>query len=763
VNPATSPPDVVSGLPATIRTRLRSVGTAAARNLRSASYLRKWLILGSLLGVIAGLGAVAFYRALSLAGRLILGDLAGYAVPTPAAEGGSLGSPAFPHAWLIPLLVAGGGLVSGVLVNVFAPEAEGHGTDAAIDAVHENPRGVRARAVIVKIIASAITIGSGGSGGREGPTAQISAGFGSLLARVLDLSPSDGRIAVAVGIGSGIGSIFGAPLGGALLSAEILYRDDIEVDALIPGIIASIIGYTVFSAFQGFEPLFGFAGAHYQFTQPIHLAWYAIIGILGGFVGLLYAKSFYGMVGLFGRLPIPRMVRPAVGGLLTGVLALGVPQALGTGYGWIQQGLSRQLLGIPIWIVVALPFAKILATSFSIGSGGSGGIFGPGMVIGAFIGASVWRLLEPVAPGIPHSPVPFVVVGMMACFGAIARAPLAVMIMVAEMTGSLSVVAPAMVAVGVATLIVRRADDTIYRSQLQSRAEAPANRLSASMPLSRTLRVADAMTPPRVILSGHNTVPEVVAKLDREGLPGAPVVDERGAFIGTVLRSRLDDRQGDEIEVGRLVDPTAPTITTDARLDSAVEALVNSRTNWVPVLDERRAVAGILSTSALVRGYRAGLQANLRQVSTVARGTVFVDERIAAGAPLDGRSLAEVGLPPGTIVMFLQRGGEPLLPNPETVFRAGDQVGVLTNTNQESVLRQLLEGAGPATGDGGPAGPRWGPDGGSTGGQPVGGAAPAEAMEGSAGEEAPGRASTAGPPAQVPDAADRSVEQRDLR
>ncbi|HLI24421.1 MAG TPA: chloride channel protein, partial [Acidimicrobiales bacterium] len=572
--------------------------------------------------------------------------------------------------------------------------------------VHENPRGVRVRAVVVKIIASALTIGSGGSGGREGPTAQISAGFGSLLARVLDLSPADGRIAVAVGIGSGIGSIFGAPLGGALLSAEILYRDDIEVDALIPGIIASIIGYTVFSAFQGFEPLFGFAGARYHFTQPLHLAWYALIGVIGGFVGLLYAKSFYGITDLFGRLPGPRFVRPAIGGLLTGLLCLGVPQALGTGYGWIQQGLSRQLLGIPIWIVLALPFAKILATSFSIGSGGSGGIFGPGMVIGAFIGGAVWRVLEPVAPGIPHSPTPFVVVGMMACFGAIARAPLAVMIMVAEMTGSLSVLAPAMVAVGLATLIVRRADDTIYRSQLRSRAEAPANRLSASMPLSRSLRVADAMSPPRLILSGRNQADEVAAKLDREGLPGAPVVDERGAFIGTVLRPRLSADVAPDTEVGRLADPTAPTVAADDRLDSALEALVNSKGNWVPVLDPNREVVGILSTSGLVRGYRAGLQANLRQVSSVARGTVFIDERIGRGAPLEGRSLGEVSLPPGTIVMFLQRGGEPLLPNPEIVFRAGDQVGILAHQSQEEALRDLIgrNGRGPASGSSPPAG-----------------------------------------------------------
>src|SRR5664280_3167024 len=145
-----------------------------------------------------------------------------------------------------------------------APEAEGHGTDAAISAVHHNPRGIRFRAVIVKIVASALTIGSGGSGGREGPTGQISAGFASLLARELDLSPADARIAMMAGIGSGIGAIFGAPLGGAVLATEILYRDDFDAEALLPSFVASILGYVIFGAAVGYTPLFGF-NASYQF------------------------------------------------------------------------------------------------------------------------------------------------------------------------------------------------------------------------------------------------------------------------------------------------------------------------------------------------------------------------------------------------------------------------------------------------------------------------------------------------------------------
>ena len=202
----------VLALPSGWRSPLRSLQARAARWLASASYGRKWLVLGVVIGVTAGLGAVIFYEALRATTHLFLGVIAGYTVPTPAGEGGRAASAHFARPWAIPLVACLGALAGAVLVFEIAPEAEGHGTDAAISAVHHNPRGIRLRTVAVKIVASALTIGSGGSGGREGPTGQISAGFGSFLARLLDLSPADARIAVASGIGSGIGSIFGAPL-----------------------------------------------------------------------------------------------------------------------------------------------------------------------------------------------------------------------------------------------------------------------------------------------------------------------------------------------------------------------------------------------------------------------------------------------------------------------------------------------------------------------------------------------------------------------
>jgi CIC family chloride channel protein len=441
--------------------------------IRRSGYLRKWLILGIAIGIIAGLGAVAFYLMLDYSGRALLGFLGGYQVPTAYADGGHQGSGRFERPWAIPLVTFGGAAISAFIVAQLAPEAEGHGTDSAIEAVHTDPRAIRIRAVVVKMVSSALTIGSGGSGGREGPTAQISAGFGSLLTRWLNLSDEDGRVAVSIGIGSGIGAIFGAPLGGAVLAASIVYREDFDYRSLIPGFITSGTAYAVFGSILGFQPLFGFVAPRYQF-EAAQLVWFLVIGIVSAAIGYLYARLFYGTVTLTKRLPGGSVLKPAVGGLLVGLIALVIPQILSSGYGWAQLASGRDtLLGIPLWIVLILPLAKIIATSLSIGTGGSGGIFGPGIVIGAFVGAAIWRLAELVgAPWVPDSPGVFVIVAMMACFGSVAHAPLAVMIMVAEMTGSFSVIPGAMFAVGIAYLLITRTSVSIYQAQRLNR-ESP--------------------------------------------------------------------------------------------------------------------------------------------------------------------------------------------------------------------------------------------------------------------------------------------------
>lgn len=431
--------------------------------------LSRWLVFGLVIGVVSGLGAVIFYWCLSHATQWLLVDLGGYRPPTTVGEGTGLPGGQFTRPWAIPAVTCGAALVAGVLVAKIAPEARGHGTDAAIEAVHHDPTGLRFRAAVVKVIASSLIIGSGGSGGREGPTAQISATVISRLCAVLHIPRADARIAVSAAMASGIGAIFRAPLGGALLGAELLYRDDLEADAIMPGLISSIVAFAVYGSVYGFHPIFGTMSS-LNFVHPLELGWFALVGVGAGLAGRWYAQCFYGGGALLRRTPVPKAVLPAIGGLCVGLLGLAVPAVLGTGYGWVQLEMTRDwLLSAPLWLVLVIPLAKIIATTLSIGSGGSGGVFGPGMVIGGATGAALWRLLHDL-PAVSTSPAPYVIIGMIACFGAIAHAPLGVMLMVAEMTGNLSLLAPAMIAVAVATMVVGQ--KSIFHSQLKDRHEA---------------------------------------------------------------------------------------------------------------------------------------------------------------------------------------------------------------------------------------------------------------------------------------------------
>ncbi len=660
----------------------------ARRQVRRAGYLRKWVVLGAMIGVVGGLGAILFYEALELATRLLLGGLAGYTPPSPAGEGAAAITDPLDAArpWAIPIVVALGGLVSGFLVVRFAPEAEGHGTDAAIAAFHHHPRGIRSRTPVVKLVASALTIGSGGSGGREGPTAQISAGFGSFLGRLLDLDARDARIAVAVGMAAGIGAIFRAPLGGAVLGAELHYRDDVESDALVPSFIATIVAYTIFGGVEGFNPIFG-SQAAYGFSNPAQLAWYGLIGLACGAVGILYIRSFYGFGEWFRRWQIPGPLKPAIAGFLVGCIGLAIPGVLGTGYGYVQAGLNGpSLMDLPLWIVIALPFAKILATSLSIGSGGSGGIFGPGMAIGGLLGAGIWRLVEPIAPAVPAVPGPFVIVAMMALFGSIAHAPLAVMLMVAEMTGNLSMLAPAMVAVGLATFVV--GPRSIYRSQLATRADSPAHRFRFALPLLAAVPAGDAARQPRAVVEATSTVAEAIRRIVAADVPGAPVVSADGTVAGMVDLESLTGQPPEDRVIAHLT-ARDPVIAAEDGLDEALGALADHRRDWAPVAADGRLV-GVLSVRDAIGAYRTALSGNVRQVRGFRAGGLIMETEIGKSSALAGRRVSQIPWPHDVVLIAVERGESVLVPRGDLEIHRGDRLSIFADPAARPAIDALL-------------------------------------------------------------------------
>ena len=366
--------------------------------------------------------------------------------------------------------------------------------------INTAPSAVRIRAMPVKMIASAITIGSGGSGGSEGPTAQMAATSASFIARVLGLEYDEARMAVTAGLAAGVGAIFRAPLGGAMLGVELVFRKDREFAMLIPSLIASGVAYAEFGAVYGYGPMFGHVPGMIV-TAPAQLLIFPLLGLVCGVLARLYTVTFYGVERLFARWQTWPPLRPCVAGLATGALALLVPGVLGTGYGTIQYVLDPQrVLHLSMLVLLMMPLAKILGTSLSIGSGGSGGVFGPCMVVGATAGAALWRLTSVAGAHVvaPGSPALLAAVGMAACLGAAARSPFAITLIAAETCGSWWVLAVAVLAVPVAVVLM--GSDTLYRAQPRDRAELTARRAelleSSTEPLTVAYRsAAPTLTP----------------------------------------------------------------------------------------------------------------------------------------------------------------------------------------------------------------------------------------------------------------------------
>jgi CIC family chloride channel protein len=566
-------------------------------------YLRKWLIIAILIGIVAGIGSILFYLAIKGVTWLLLGKFAGYVPPVPGGEGQTILTP-IARSWMIPVVCTVGGLISGLLVFKFAPEAEGHGTDAAINSFHNKEGFIRRRIPLVKLVASAITIGSGGSAGREGPVALIGAGFGSTIGDIFKLDSHDRRIALAVGIGAGIGAIFKAPLGGALISAEILYRRDFEFEALLPSFIASIVGYSVFASWHGWAPIFTLNTA-YTFNKPEQLIGYAILGIVCGLFGMLYGRTFYRFRDFFGSLKIPNYIKPAIGGLVVGIIGMFLPQILGMGYGWVQFAINNNTAALPIGIMVAVVFGKIVATSLSVGSGGSGGVFAPGLVIGGMVGGVTWSLLHHVNSLVPVDPGPFIILGMMTLFGGIAKAPLAIMIMVSEMTGNYSLLIPSMVSVVIAYFLT--GNSYIYEKQVNTRADSPAHRGEYAIPLLEKIHVAEAMVTDPKIVSSWSSISDIAKLMKANEIDVVPVVDS-GKLVGIVTTrdmARVSEADWFRIKASAVMSKQLIVGYADETLYEAFGRMTKNKISHLPIVnrDHTERLVGFLAIQHIVPTY----------------------------------------------------------------------------------------------------------------------------------------------------------------
>lgn len=568
----------------------------------------KWVFYYVLIGLISGLGAIVFQYLCQIGLYLFLEQLAGYRPHPPAGEVHLFAPTGEPlRRWMLLVLPALGGLVSGWLVYTFAPEAEGHGTDAAIDSYHSLGGFIRGRIPIIKTIASAVTITTGGSGGREGPIAQIGAGFGSFLATKLHLSERERRIMLVAGMAAGIGSIFRAPLAAALFAAEVLYREpEFEAEVIIPAGISSVVGYCVFCLVFGWGSLF--ESPDFVFQNPLELGPYMVLALVLVGAGIFYVKAFYGTHEFFKKLNIPNHFKPAIGGLCTGVIGcFFLKETLAFGYGSAQMALHNEL---PIWILLGIGFGKILTTSLSIGSGGSGGVFGPSVVIGGTIGGAVGQMFHAVIPGVVTEPGAFVVVGMAGFFAGVSSAPISTIIFVSEMTNSHHLLLPSLLVCLMTFMCSRRW--TIYQKQARTKLDSKAHRGHFFVDVLGAIRVKELMSQVRKV----ELVPEdmplrafrvMFSTTDQHYFP---VVNGQGRITGIfsindVRGILFDQNLEDLVRMKDVANPSIIYTTPSEDLNEVLKKFIIRNLQRLPVVrdEDPNTLIGMLDRRAVIEFY----------------------------------------------------------------------------------------------------------------------------------------------------------------
>jgi CIC family chloride channel protein len=576
--------------------------------LGSARLRKQSRLLGLALvvGVVSGVGAIIFFIACEVVAHYALGVLAGYSPASPGGEPNLIEDATGPlRPWMLLLIAPIGGLISGFLVYTFAPEAEGHGTDSAIEAYHRKQGYIRPLVPVIKIITSAITLGTGGSGGREGPIAQTGAGFGSLVGRALHLRPAERRVLMAAGMAAGIAAIFKAPLAGALFASEVLYRSpDFESEVIIPAGLASCTAYCTFGLVFGFQSLFNLPDAITQgigFNNPAHLLPYLLLAVCMAILAMVYTRTFYGLTYLFHRLPLKPHLKPAIGAFLSVLVALmiffGMFQdqrtlaVLSFGYGTLQEAIKSTDHSLYFGLMLlAVSLGKILTTGLTIGSGGSGGVFGPSMVIGGCGAGALGIFLHHLWPPLCPNPAAFVIVGMAGFFAAAAKTPISTLVIVSEMTGNYHLLLPTLWVCAISFLVSD--EQSLYRSQVASRSLSPAHQGDYIREVLAGLQVRQFLTPEQKVptLRPDDSLAVVLERLGNTPYLALPVVDAAGGLLGTVSLEEVhlasqSPSLAPLVLAADLMRTDVTPLHPDDCLDRALELFVESDLLALPVVE----------------------------------------------------------------------------------------------------------------------------------------------------------------------------------
>ncbi len=652
------------------------------------------LTLGTamLVGIGAGFGAVLFRRLIDAIHHFSFFGL-------PALLSGI--TPL--HLVLVPAV---GGAVVGPLVYFYAREAKGHGVPEVMESLELRAGIIRPRVVLIKALASSVCIGTGGSVGREGPIAQIGSALGSLVGQVLKLSNERVRTLVACGAAGGVAATFNAPIAGAIFALEVLLRrfgSTYFGAVVISAVTADVIAHY----FEG--DLRAFSVPEYTLVSGWELLLYTGLGILSALFGVLFSRLLYFSEDLWAGIRFPEPFKPVLGGLLLGAVGLytyqleGVPRIFGVGYSTIDEALISSLA---IELTLSLLFLKLFATTLTLGSGGSGGIFAPSLFMGAMLGSSFGIIMHGFFPGWTAPPGAYALVGMAAFFSSAAHAPITAVFILFEMTGDYQIILPLMITTVVGTLISRNISrDSIYTLKLKRRG-VELRQDQQDIDLMQGITAGDAMNRKLETVPMDMHLEKLVEEFARTHYHALPIIDHDNRLRGVVNIRSLDSVISQGKLEGQFVRDIAdtrdlPIVTPDEPLWVVLRHLEEHGGGCVPVVDndEDLNLQGVLRRIDIIRGYNRVATEKARQQHQDEMLRLrhlnqagLIEVEISAKSPYVGMKVRELDLGEDSLLVSLRRKNRLRVVRGNTVLQEGDQVMIFAEQPRGNQIRNRLTG-----------------------------------------------------------------------
>jgi len=638
------------------------------------------VLLAMVVGAVGGLGAVVFRLMISAAS-------AGFHALVPGA--------AHLPSYSVVILPVLGLLLVGVITTYFAREVKGHGVPQILEALALRGGRIRPQVGFFGILAPAITIGSGGSVGREGPIALIGAAFGSALGQLFKLADRYTMLLVGCGAAAGIGATFNAPIAGGLFGMEVVLGS-YAMGTLVPCMVASVVGVTVFNMILGSHLILPVPPL--AFRSPLSVIVMGVLGLLAGLFAIVYTRGLTFFEDLFDHWNWPFGLRALVGGLTVGGLGLMLPEVLGVGYGPMRLVAAGHLVGM---ILLALLAAKLLATLVTIGAGGSGGVFAPSLYLGLMLGTVYGMAAHGLLPHTLADARVFGVAGMGAVFAAAAQAPLTAGVIVLEMTGDYHLTLGVLMAASLAYFLYGSLQpDTMYTVRL-SRRGIRILRGAEVRPL-QVLPAKSAMRPLATPVLGSETVSEAQSKLGELHADALVVQDDAGHYLGildlpTLLAASGRDPNG---TVRALPFTHVPPLAPDSNLDEAIQRFGMYDTPLLPVVVNGRPV-GVLTPNDVMRAYHTRTALSLetsRKVVLMQQQTgspgAFQLVELSPGNHWVHKAVKQLGLPPSAVLVSIERGDRVIIPRGDTELQPADRLVLYVNPgNEADAVRAYVGGA----------------------------------------------------------------------